>query len=525
MSTRPRAAALARGRRVSPLIVASLAFILSLGLYALTASRGVEWQDSGFHQYRIISGQLEHPLGLALAHPLHFWCGRAALAVPYGDPFWRLNLLSALCGALGVAGVATLTATMTRSAAASGIAAVSVGLAHSFWQMSAQTETYTLAAALMTIEWLLLWRFARSGHAGWLAAVFLANGLHVADHMLGTLTLATYGVLLLERIARGRVRAVWLPICAALWIIGASPYLALIADHYVQGGSLVATLRSALFGGSATNQGWAGDVLNVAPGGRQLALAVMTLGYCFPSLALFVALAGLTRRTRGRRRLFLWVIAAQTALVFAFVFRYSIKDLYTYFVPVCVLTAVWVGVGVPALRRSLRRVCPRAALHAALVCSAILPIGVYLVFPGVAESRGWMRSQLRELPFRNAYTHFFRPWRMLDDSPERCAAAAIREAGEGGWILADSTPGPMIAAAIIRARGVSSEAAPRVYWTLNRSCLFPLGSPAYGDVDLVRQLRSGGRIIAIPSRDIERLAPPVVTVERSTPFWRLTIGG
>jgi hypothetical protein len=130
---------------------------------------------------------------------------------------------------------------------------------------------------------------------------------------------------------------------------------------------------------------------------------------------------------------------------------------------------------------------------------------------------------LRELPYRNAYTHFFQPWRVLDDSPERCAAAAIREAGAGGWILADSTPAPMIAAAIIRERGVASEMAPRVYWTLNRQCLAPLGTPVLGDIDLVRHLRAGGVAIAIPSREVERLVPPAVRIEKRTPFWRLAI--
>lgn len=521
MSTRPSPSTTARRGRTSPLIIASAAFVLSLWLYAATASRGVEWQDSGFHQYRIISGQIQHPLGLALAHPLHYWCGRAVLALPWGDPFHRLNLLSALCGAVGVACVAALVTAITRSAAAAGIAALSLTLAHSYWQMSALTETYTLAAALMTLEWLLLWRFVRTGYAGWLAAVFLANGLHVADHLLGLLTLATYGALLLERLVRGRVRAVWLPICAALWIAGASPYLALIADHYVRSGDLAQTLRSALFGGSASARGWAADVLNVRPGARQLALAALTFGYCFPSLAPVAALAGLSRRTRGRRRLFLWIITAQTLLVFAFVFRYSIKDLYTYFVPVCALTAVWVGVGLPALRRRLRPLISRRTVHVAVALGGCLPVGVYLAFPKLAEARGWMRSQMRELPYRNAYTHFFRPWRMLDDSPERCAAAAIREAGEAGWILADSTPGPMIAAAVIREFGAASEVGPRVYWTLNRDCLVPLGTPPLADIELVRHLRPGGRVIAIPSREVERSLPPAVGVEKRTPLWRL----
>lgn len=53
----------------SPVRIGVAAFAAALALYLATCSRGVNWQDSGMHQYRILTGMLENPLGLALSHP------------------------------------------------------------------------------------------------------------------------------------------------------------------------------------------------------------------------------------------------------------------------------------------------------------------------------------------------------------------------------------------------------------------------------------------------------------------------
>jgi len=148
-SPRPRPAALP---------AALLAGLLALLLYVATGSRGVEWQDSGTHQYRIITGQIGHPVGLALTPPLHYWLGRGILHLPIGEPAYRLNLLSAICGATGVGLLAALVVQLTRNRYAAALAALALGLSHAYWQMSAVTETYTLACALMLAEWLLLLR-------------------------------------------------------------------------------------------------------------------------------------------------------------------------------------------------------------------------------------------------------------------------------------------------------------------------------------------------------------------------------
>jgi len=497
----------------------ALAGLAALVLYAATGSRGVEWQDPGIHQYRIITGQLEHPFGLALSHPLHYWLGRAVLHVPFGAPLHRLNLLSAICGAVGVGLLTALVLRLTRSALAAGLAGATLGLAHAYWQMSALTETYTLAAALMVMEWACLLRYVRTRQPAWLVAVFACNGLHLADHLLGLLTLATYGVLLLERIVRRRLAARWLFVAGAVWLITASPYWTLVVQHWQRTGNAVETLQSAFVGGSPRSPNWGGNVLNVHVSAAQLKLAGMTFGYCFPSAAAVFALAGLLRRTRGRKCIFRWVLLAQTVLIGTFVARYTIKDLYTYFVPICALTALWFGIGVAWLLRGWGRPATRRWLVVLLIANALLPAGVYYYFPIVARQRGWLRSQLPDIAFREEYTHFFRPWRLDQHSADEFSRAALAAMGPGGWLLADSTTAYAVAVTYVVCGGPPDI---RVYWW--RDCLTDRTRPPLTDKDLLAHVQQGGRVLGVPSTTVEDVVRPPLVIDRTDPFWHILVG-
>jgi hypothetical protein len=490
--------------------------LLALALYCATCGRGVEWQDSGIHQYRILTGQLNHPLGLALTHPLHYWIGRALAQWPLGSLPLRLNLLSSVCGAIGVGVLAGLVVRVTRSRFAAGIAAASLALAHSYWQMSAVTETYTLAAALMTIEWALLWRFVRTARAAWLVAVFAVNGLHVADHLLGLLPLSVYGIFLLVLLVRRRITLASVATACIAWLITAAPYWTLVVTQWQQSGDFAATLRSALFGGGL-QQDFSHEVLNTQVSTGQLRLAALAFGYCFPSAAILLALLGLLRRTSGRRRLFRRLMLAQTIVIAAFVARYSIKDIYTYFVPVCAITAFWIGCGVVRLVQRRPGTPARKWVAALLIANALLPPFVYCAFPLIAAQRGWMRSQLRHIPGRNEYFHFFRPWRCADHSAADFAGAALTTARPTGWILADSTTAfPIAVTALIDPEPPRV----RVYWTV-RPCLVPPRGAPFSAAALSAEFAAGGRIFAAPSPEIAPLLPSDAMIETREPLWQI----
>lgn len=504
----------------------------ALLLYVATAARGVEWQDSAIHQYRVLTGTPEHHLGLALAHPLHYWLGRAALALPLGEPAWRVNLVSAVAGATAVGVLAAVVARLTRSVPCAGLAASVLLVAHSFWQMSAVAESYTLAAALMTIEWWLLLGYVRSRHPAWLVGVLAANGLHVADHLLGLLTLVTYVGLIVERLWRRQLNWRWTPAVALAWLVGSAPYWTLAVGFYTRTGDLGATIYSAFFGGQTVGAGWAGAVLNTSLSASQFKLAALTLGYNFPSLVLPVAIIGLLSRTRGRRRLFLWVMVAQTVLMVGFVSRYAIVDLYTYFVPVCVLLSLWYGLGARRLLRRIRPAWPRNLCAGVLALNAVLAVVVYLAFPPIAAERGWLRQRLREIPFRDPYTHFFRPWRSLDDSPTRFAQAALAATGPGGWFLGDGTVSFTVAYTY-RVHGGPQNL--RVYaerrWLNPDAAAGGAGTwadqPPLTDEEVARFVASGGRVVVAPGEIMRRTWGERFELDDASaaPFWQIRPGG
>lgn len=502
----------------SPVRIGVAAFAAALALYLATCSRGVNWQDSGMHQYRILTGMLENPLGLALSHPLHYWLGRAALAVPVGEPALRFNALSALFGAAGVGVLAGLLCLLTQCGAAALLGAAATGLSHAYWQMSCVTETYTLAAFLMTLEWLCLALFLSRRRPAWLVALFACNGLHVADHLLGLLTLAAYAAWLLRAVRRGRVRGITVGLCAAGWIAAASPYWALIGCVAARDHNLSAALASALFG-----RDYAADVLNTRLSWSLLASTALTAVYNFPSLVPLVAIGGVAAACRrpaaardattaahtpnaarpepwlpaAARREFALVVLAQTAIVAVFVGRYSIRDQYTFFVPVGALAGLWFGVGGAALLQAVTR---RRLVHGLLWINVALAPLAYALFPTVARERGWMRSRMRDLPFRDEYSHFFHPWKAHDASASDFSQTAIGRLGPGDTLLSDLTTGYTLGYTY-RVHG----GPPGVHiYALERCVSDPLGDPVT-QAELLRQARTGRRVYAVPSPTVERL--------------------
>src|SRR3990172_7525821 len=73
VNTEPRGHALRAG------VAWFAVFVAAFTLYAATANRGAQWQDSGYHILRMVTKEPVNPLGLALSHPLHHWLGRLAV--------------------------------------------------------------------------------------------------------------------------------------------------------------------------------------------------------------------------------------------------------------------------------------------------------------------------------------------------------------------------------------------------------------------------------------------------------------
>jgi len=408
-------------------------FFAVLVLYGISSAPGAVWQDSGLYQYRVWHNDLEGFEGLAVAHPLYHLVAMGAKHVPLGEFGRRVNLVSAGAAALAVANLYLLMRLWLGRDFPAVIAALTLAVSHTFWWHASVAETYTLWAALFLGELVVLLQYTRTRNVGYLYGLGLLNGLALAVHMLATIPLACYVVFLLVLWARRSIRAKDLALIAALWVLGALPYGYLILKNIVQSRDVLGTLASAAFGNR-----WRADVLNTTLSWRLIQEDILLVVLNFPTpnaLLFFAGLYGLHKMdsTAAFRR----IVVALLVLFFIFAARYTIVDRYAFFLPFYCVVAVVIGLGVHEAARW--RLPGSTVLIAAF---ALLPIAAYAVAPGLAQRWNLSIGTRQDIPYRNDYEYFLRPWRTGCTGPERFARAALETAAPNAIICADSTTAP-----------------------------------------------------------------------------------
>ena len=396
-------------------------------LYAVTCSRSIQWQDSGYHILRVVTGEVVNPLGLALSHPLHHWLGRAFVYLLPLEPAFAVTLVSALAAAITVANVYGCTLLLTNRRGIACWAAAGLAVANVFWHLATVAGTYTLAAALLSAECWCLVAFIQSRRRSLLAGMLLFNGLGVANHMLAILTTPIIAGVLLYALRRDWVRWRTVGLSAGCWLLGAAPYLYLIAVQAVQTGDLSATVHSALFGKT-----FVGNVLNMSPPWRSLAVSAALTALSFPNLLLPAAAYAVWRGGAAdvplatRRALFLGL-----AIHVYFAARYDVVDQYMFFIPSYVLLAICGSIGAAAfLKRSNVRTVIGLAV-ALLTVTPVLSAGA----PLLAHRSTFLRRMLHNKPYRDDCVYLLTPWSVVETSAEKLSRHAVELAGDRGLVL------------------------------------------------------------------------------------------
>jgi hypothetical protein len=408
-----------------------MVFFSALLLYTFTCAPGALWQDSGMYQYRIWEGDIEGGLGLALSHPLYHIIGMAVKSIPFGEYGFRVNMISAVCGAMTAANLFLLVWMWGKNLFAAVLAAMTLGLGWTFWQHSVIAECYTLYTAVFSTELVCLYLYLTKNGNRWLYLTAFLNGLSISNHMWGILPLGVYAVLLLWLIYKKRLKISALLPVIGLWVAGAGIYITLIINAIARGDSWAATLGSALFG-----DGWGGDVLNASLTGRIAAENMVFIFYNFATPNILLVIGGFYFVFRlCRRKIFPLVFIAVTGLFFVFAFRYTVPDRYAFFIPFYFMVSVLVGIGAKLFLERFRN----KAFPTLSILFSVLPVFVYIAAPVIAEKQGVNLGTARDIPYRNDYTYFLRPWKGGDNSPEKFASDAFSVTGEGDTILADGT--------------------------------------------------------------------------------------
>ena len=409
-------------------------FLAALVLYAATCAPGPLWQDSGVYQYRIWHNDIEGRLGLALSHPLYHIIGIAVKYIPFGEFGYRVNLISAFTGAFAVANLFLLLRLWLKKTLPAAIASITLALSHTFWQHAVIAEDYTLYAALLLAELVMLLQYVRTKQVVFLYFLGLFNGLAIATHMLASISFICYLVFLFILLVHKQISFKDLGIISGLWIIGAAPYEYLIINNYIQTRDFTATVSSALFG-----ERWRSNVFNLWLSARLIKENLILMAYNFPTpnvIFFFAGLYGLKKVSPSRG--FGNILLALLVLFFVFAFRYTVPDRYAFFIPFYCMACILIGVGIDFfISRPHHRI-----LQYLVFVLALLPIPTYIIAPVSAEKLQFNLGTKREIPYRNEYRWFLRPWRTDVDSPELFANSIFDTVDNNAIIWADTTTAP-----------------------------------------------------------------------------------
>lgn len=202
---------------------AVLVFVALISVYSATLAPGVTFWDSGEFLAAIHSLGIPHPPGTPLfVIVANVW---ARLFTPLLGFARAVNLLSAVCAALGCALLADLITRWTRDGYAGFGAGICAGATSTLWMSATETEVY---APAFLVACLLLWIAARISEGGerhwWILLAYVA-GLGWSLHLTALIVLPSALVLAMGgRDFRGDVKRItrMLPFLVAIAVLGAS---------------------------------------------------------------------------------------------------------------------------------------------------------------------------------------------------------------------------------------------------------------------------------------------------------------
>ena len=409
-------------------------FVAAGVLYVGTLAPDVAWQDQGDYQVQAARLSLNRPGDVVRVHPLYIAAAHAAGRWGPFSPAYAANLVSAVFGAATVANVFLLVRLLGGRTWGAALGAAALGLSHSFWFVSAQAQTYTMALAALSGGLLLARGYAATGKGGYLLGAGLAWGLGLSVHLLTQVGFAAVLAWAGARAVRGRLGWGWVAGMAACWAAGAAWEWAAVGIEAQRTGEVWGALASAAVGR------WGQAVFNVGRLGALLRRSVELFILNFPTPLVLLALPGLALSWRAARpRPMAGLLAICLALYAAFAVRYDVPNQDFFFLPAYLLTAVYVGLGFEYVFAGGYR---RAAALAATGLLALLIPATYVLIRDVARGRGVELGTRRHVPYREAYTYYLLPWQGGQRGPRRFAQETLAAAPAGAVILADATTLP-----------------------------------------------------------------------------------
>jgi transmembrane protein TMEM260 (protein O-mannosyltransferase) len=382
--------AFARGDNV----VFVLVTVSSFAIYLRTLAPGVLDGDSGEFQFAAWGWTLAHPTG----YPLYLLIGGLAEhLLPFGNPAYRLNVLSAVFAALAVGVSYRVYLDLTEQRGVAMIAALTLAVSPTFWSQATETEVYALNSLFIALLVYLALKWDSLREFKYSALWALTLGLALAHHRSMILLIPSFAAFLVFAVYK---RPPPHPVSGAypVWRRGAAysllaglplllyAYVPLrggveaYAELYVSPAQSIVTFVNTPVGwlsyisGQAFQYELAFNAASVAslaglPG--HLLAEFNPLGVALGALGLVVLL--LQRRV-GLAALTLFGFVA----IVLFNAAYHIGDIHDFYTPAYWLYALWIAAGLgglfKAVREKMRLQRGTLPFIALLVIAAALPL-------------------------------------------------------------------------------------------------------------------------------------------------------
>ena len=189
--------------RPGDLLAAAVVTLVALAIYVQTLAPGLLRADSGEFQTLAVTGGLAHPTG----YPIYLLAAKASTCIPVGDVPYRVNLLSALMGALAAGGMYLLGFLLTGRRWVPAAGAVALAISPTFWSQAIIAEVYTAGVVFTLGVLLAIERWRQTGRVGWLLGAACLGGLSLGVHV--TVAFMTPACLLILLLTRRRWKANW----------------------------------------------------------------------------------------------------------------------------------------------------------------------------------------------------------------------------------------------------------------------------------------------------------------------------
>ena len=451
-----------------------LLFLLILvvsGFYLVTLAPSLNWADGARMQLDVMfrgstywsfdeakqvqtDGLPFDRLGAAAwDHPLYVMIAQIFTALPFAEPLYAINLMSAFFGVFVIVIVYAINLELIGDPWVAALGSLVLAAAHTFWFHSVTSENYTLHLFFMSLLILLGLHWARDQQWMLLFWIVFISGLGLSNHIMLGLTVVPLWIFLVimtpvspENTSKFRLLFSLKQYTGFFRKLGTRRFLILsvlfvigLAPWWIQFIRMARIIGFPLMLRIAFGFPWLGNRMNA---GSITDLFVHLFQYCvwlmlqFMPSGFLLGIYGFWKMKKSRPEICGLSLTLITIHIL-FSANYSLADQFNFHLPSYLLFSFGITWGIAEIWRLIQRqrlftiAGWRAALYTFALIIALSPIGLYAEAPTLLRSMGFTEQRLNIPPIglgsRDAFDYFLNPNSHGDDSAARFARSTLAQ--------------------------------------------------------------------------------------------------